>query len=132
MANGNKESDRSWKIRQALLILVPFVYAAVMLQSVTDKLFPADDPGELDFVRTLPVLRLLTGFDTFGLFRPVKHALWLVFSALEPFGVEWCHAFALAVGILSFFPVRALCRRVPVHDRKAPAARTAGETSPQT
>ena len=40
MANGNKESDRSWKIRQALLVLVPFVYGAVTLQSVTDKLFP--------------------------------------------------------------------------------------------
>ncbi len=122
MANGNKESDRSWKIRQALLVLVPFVYGAVTLQSVTDKLFPADDPGELDFVRSFSVLRLLTGFDTFGLFRPVKNALWLVFSRLEPFGVEWCHVFAIAVGILSFFPVRALCRRVSGNDWKALAA----------
>lgn len=122
MANGNKESDRSWKIRQALLILVPFVYAAVMLQSVTDKLFPADDPGELDFVRSFSILRLLVGYDAFGLFRPVKNALWLVFSALEPFGVEWCHVFAIAIGILSFFPVRALCRRVSGNDWKALAA----------
>ena len=113
---------RSRKLRKILCFLVPFVYGAVALQSVTNQLFPADDPGELDFVRTLPVVRLLTGYDTFGLFRPVKNALWLVFSALEPFGVEWCHVFAIAIGILSFFPVRALCRRVFGSDWKALAA----------
>lgn len=113
---------RSRKLRQILCFLVPFVYAAVMLQSVTDKLFVADDPGELDFVRSFSVLRLLTGYDVFGLFRPVKNALWLIFSRLEPVGVEWCHAFAIAIGILSFFPVRALCRRVSGNDWKAIAA----------
>ena len=118
------------KIRKVLVFLVPFVYGAVTLQSVTDKLFPADDPGELDFVRNLPVLRLLTGFDTFGLFRPVKNAIWLVFSKLEPFGIEWCHVFAIAVGILSFFPVRALCRRVSGNDWKALAAATIWLLSP--
>ena len=113
---------RSRKLRQILCFLVPFVYGAVALQSVTDKLFVADDPGELDFVRSFSVLRLLTSYDVFGLFRPVKNALWLVFSALEPFGVEWCHVFAIAIGILSFFPVRALCRRVSGNDWKALAA----------
>ena len=122
MTNGNAESDRSRKIRRALLVLVPFVYGAVALQSVTDKLFPADDPGELDFVRSFSVFRLLTGYDVFGLFRPVKNALWLVFSALEPFGFEWCHVFAIAVGLFSFFPVRALCRRISGSDWKALAA----------
>ncbi len=121
---------QSRKLRQILGFLVPFVYAAVMLQSVTDKLFPADDPGELDFVRSFSVLRLLTGYDTFGLFRPVKNALWLVFSRLEPFGVEWCHVFAIAVGILSFFPVRALCRRVFGNDWKALAAASIWLLSP--
>ena len=113
---------RSRKLRQILCFLVPFVYGAVALQSVTDKLFVADDPGELDFVRSFSVLRLLTSYDVFGLFRPVKNALWLVFSALEPFGIEWCHVFAIAIGILSFFPVRALCRRVSGNDWKALAA----------
>lgn len=121
---------QSRKLRQILGFLVPFVYAAVMLQSVTDKLFPADDPGELDFVRSFSVLRLLTGYDTFGLFRPVKNALWLVFSRLEPFGVEWCHVFAIAVGIFSFFPVRALCRRVFGNDWKALAAASIWLLSP--
>ena len=113
---------RSRKLRQILCFLVPFVYGAVALQSVTDKLFVADDPGELDFVRSFSVLRLLTSYDVFGLFRPVKNALWLVFSALEPFGIEWCHVFAIAIGILSFFPVRALCRRVSGNEWKALAA----------
>ena len=120
----------SRKLRQILCFLVPFVYGAVALQSVTDKLFPADDPGELDFVRTLPVLRLLTGYDTFGLFRPVKNALWLVFSALEPFGIEWCHVFAIAVGILTFFPVQALSRRIAGSDWKALAAASVWLLSP--
>ncbi len=118
------------KARKALVILVPFVYGAVALQSVTHKLFPADDPGELDFVRSFSVLRLLTGYDVFGLFRPVKNALWLVFSALEPFGVEWCHVFAIVVGILSFFPVRALCRRVSGNEWKALAAASIWLLSP--
>lgn len=113
------DNVRSRKLRQIFCFLVPFVYGAVMLQSVTDKLFPADDSGELDFVRTFPFVRLLTGYDSFGLFRPLKNALWLVFSKLEPFGVEWCHVFAIAIGILSFFPVRALCRRVSGSDWKA-------------
>lgn len=130
MTNGNAESDRSRKIRRALLVLVPFVYGAVALQSVTDKLFPADDPGELDFVRNFSVLRLLTGYDVFGLFRPVKNALWLIFSRLEPVGVEWCHAFAIAIGILSFFPVRALCRRVSGSDWKALTAAAVWLLSP--
>ena len=121
---------RSRKHRQILCFLVPFIYGAVALQSLTDKLFPADDPGELDFVRTLPVSRLLTGYDVFGLFRPVKNALWLVFSALEPFGVEWCHMFAIAIGILSFFPVRALCRCVSGSDWKALAAASVWLLSP--
>lgn len=121
---------RSRKLRQILCFLVPFVYAAVMLQSVTDKLFVADDPGELDFVRSFSVLRLLTGYDVFGLFRPVKNALWLIFSRLEPVGVEWCHVFAIAIGILSFFPVRALCRRVSGSDWKALAAASVWLLSP--
>ncbi len=124
------DNVRSRKLRQYLCFLVPFVYGAVALQSVTDKLFPADDPGELDFVRTLPFVRLLTGYDAFGLFRPVKNALWRVFSNLEPFGVEWCHVFAIAVGFFSFFPVLALCRRVSGSDWKALAAASVWLLSP--
>ncbi len=121
---------RTSKLRKILLFLVPFVYGAVALQSVTAKLFPADDPGELDFVRSFSVFRLLTGYDVFGLFRPVKNAIWLVFSRLEPFGVEWCHAFAIVVGILSFFPVRALCRHVSGNEWKALAAASIWLLSP--
>ena len=121
---------RSRKLRRILCFLVPFVYAAVMLQSVADKLFPADDPGELGFVRIRSLPQLLCGYDVFGLFRPVKNALWLVFSALEPFGVEWCHVFSIVVGILSFFPVLALCRRVSGNEWKALAAASIWLLSP--
>ena len=121
---------RSRKLRKILCFLVPFVYGAVMLQSVTDKLFRSDDPSEMDFVRNNPIFRLLTGYDAFGLFRPVKNQLWIVFSHLAPAGIEWCHVFAIAVGVLSFCPVRALCRRVSGSDWKALAAASAWLLSP--
>lgn len=121
------QSEKNWK---ALVLLVPFVYAAVTLQSVTDKLFAADDPGELDFVRIRTLPQLLFGYDAFGLFRPVKNAIWLVFSKLEPFGVEWCHVFAICIGILSFFPVLALCRYVSGSRWKALAAASIWFLSP--
>ena len=122
--------SRSGKLRKILCVLVPFVYGAVMLPSVTGKLFVADDPVELEFVRALPVVRLLSGHDAFDLFRPVKNAIWLAFSALEPFSVEWCHVFAIAIGILSFFPVLALCRRISSSAWKALAAASAWLLSP--
>ena len=118
------------KIRQALYFLVPAVYAAVMLQSVTDVCFPADDPQELNYVNEMRWGWLLRGHDVFGLFRPVKNLLWILFSKLNTFGFEWCHVFAITIGILSFFPVLALCRRIYGSDWKAFAAAAVWLLSP--
>ena len=101
-----------------------------MLQSVTGELFLADDPGEMDFVRNVPFLRLLSGYDAFGLFRPIKNLLWFVFSRLAPIGIEWCHVVAIAIGILSFFSLLALCRRVFTNEWKALAASSVWLLSP--
>ena len=117
-------------LRKILLFLVPFLYAAVLCNSVTDELFWSDDPEEMQFVRTLPLWSLVSGHDAFGYFRPVKNILWLVFSKLEPFGIEWCHAVAIAIGILSFYPVLALCRRILGNEWKALAAAAAWLFSP--
>ncbi len=130
MENAVVESDRFRKIRQALLVVIPFVYGAVMLQSVTGELFLADDPGEMDFVRNVPFLRLFSGYDAFGLFRPVKNLLWIVFSRLAPIGIEWCHVLAIAIGMLSFFSLLALCRRLFKDEWKALAASSIWLLSP--
>ncbi len=100
------------KLRKILVFLVPFVYFALLCNSITGELFWSDDPEEMDFVRKMPFLRLLFGHDAFGYFRPVKNLIWIVFAQLAPFGVEWCHVLAVGVGILSFFAVRSLCLRI--------------------
>lgn len=125
-----KNDFKANKVRKILLLLVPFVYAAVQLQSVTNRLFISDDPGEMVFVRALPLWRLLFGFDAFGLFRPVKNLLFLAFSRLEPLGLEWCHAIAIAIGIASFYAVFVLLRRVFGSEWKALAAAAAWILSP--
>lgn len=130
MEHNISESNQSPKLRNALLILVPFVYGAVMLQSVTGELFLADDPGEMDFVRIRTLPQLLFGYDAFGLFRPVKNLLWIVFSRLAPIGIDWCHVVAIAIGILSFFSLLALCRRIFKDDWKALAASSVWILSP--
>ena len=124
------DDARSNKLRKFLCFLVPLVYVAAMLPSVAGKLFPVDDPSEMDFVRGVPPLRLLTGQDAFGYFRPVKNLLWLLFSGLAPLGVEWFHVVAIAFGVLSFFPVLSLCRRISGSGWKALAAASVWLFSP--
>ena len=124
------DDARSNKLRQFLCFLVPIVYVAEMLPSVAGKLFPVDDPPEMDFVRTATPLQLLTGQDAFGYFRPVKNLLWLLFSELAPLGVEWFHIVAIAFGVLSFFPVLSLCLRITDSVWKALAAASIWLLSP--
>ena len=124
------DDARSNKLRKFLCFLVPLVYVAAMLPSVAGKLFPVDDPSEMDFVRGASPLRLLTGQDAFGYFRPVKNLLWLLFSGLAPLGVEWFHVVAIAFGVLSFFPVLSLCRRISGSGWKALAAASVWLLSP--
>lgn len=124
------DDARSNKLRKFLCFLVPLVYVAAMLPSVAGKLFPVDDPSEMDFVRGVPPLRLFTGQDAFGYFRPVKNLLWLLFSGLAPLGVEWFHVVAIAFGVLSFFPVLAFCRRISGSGWKALAAASVWLLSP--
>lgn len=118
----NESSIRQDKVRKALTFLLPFVYVAVLSGSVTGEVFWADDPGELAFVRNAASVWSLCGYDVFQLFRPVKNFIWLGFSFLEPFGLEWCHAVSVVFGVLSIFPVLALCRRVFGSEWKALAA----------
>lgn len=118
------------KIRKILLFLVPFVYVAVLCNSVTGELFWSDDPEEMAFVRSRSFSQLLVAHDAFGYFRPIKNLLWFGFSRLEPYGIEWCHILAIAIGIVSFFPVLLLCRRIFANEWKALAAATTWLLSP--
>lgn len=104
--------ERQEKIWQLSLIVVPFLYLAVICNSITGHLFWADDPGEMEFVRDASSFSDLLGHDVFQLFRPVKNLLWYLFSRLEPHGLEWCHGIAIAIGVFSFYAVLWFFRRL--------------------
>jgi len=97
--------ERETKIRQLSSIVILFVYLSIVCNSITEHLFWADDPDEMDFVRNISSLWDLFGHDVFQLFRPVKNLLWFLFSQLEPHGLAWCHGIAITIGIFSFFAI---------------------------
>lgn len=130
MLEQSKKSEIGNRLVKILLFLVPFVYVAVVCNSVSGQLFWSDDPEEMHFVKVVPFRKIVFGYDVFGYFRPVKNLFWFVFSRLEPFGLEWCHVLAIAVGILSFYPVLAFCRRIFEDERKALAAAAVWLLSP--
>lgn len=105
----------SAKMEKLVAALVVVLYVAIQSFGATAPLFPADDANELFLVRTFgdgAWWRWL-GPDAFGLFRPVKNLLFMLFDWMLPWGgVVSCRAVAIAVGVLSFFPVRTFCRRI--------------------
>ena len=123
-------AERLEKLRKILLLLVPLVYAAVLSFSFSGEWFPADDQQELVFVRGLSSTGALFGADVFGLFRPVKNLLFRLFVAMSPFGVDACRLVGIAIGIGSFFPVLALCRRILGNEWKAILAASVWLLSP--
>ncbi|MBP5285212.1 MAG: hypothetical protein ILO34_03780 [Kiritimatiellae bacterium] len=117
--NTETRAGRLEKLRQILLLVVPLVYVAVLSFSFSDEWFPADDRQELFFVRNAGSVYSLLGSDVFGLFRPIKNLLFFLFARLEPAGVKWCRLVGVGIGVLSFFPVLALCRRILGSEWKA-------------
>lgn len=98
--------------RKSAMALVLSAYVAIQALAISSAWFPADDMQELVFVRTLKSSWQLLGVDVFGLFRPVKNLLFLLFSVLEPVGMPAVRAVAIAIGVVTFFPVRAFFLRV--------------------
>ena len=92
-------------------LIVLLLYVVVLSYSLNGDWF-IDDREELAFVRKFASVANAFGSDTFGLFRPVKNCLFLLFSHLSDFGIRACRYVGLAIGILSFFPVHGLFRRV--------------------
>ena len=113
-------TERLEKLRKVLRLLVPLVYAAVLSFSISDEWFPTDDQQQLAFVRDAESFWTILGADGFGLFRPIKNLLFLTFIRILPFvGVRGCRILGIAIGVLSFFPVLALCRRILGNEWKA-------------
>lgn len=123
-------SHRSGNLLRLLPFLVLLLYVAVMSFSVCNSWFVVDDRQEVFFVRENEILLNLFRFDVFGLFRPVKNLLFLVFTKMEGIGIRWCHVLAIVIGTLSFFPVRALCRRILGSEWKGLAAASVWLLSP--
>ena len=107
------------RLQKSLNLLVPVCYAAMMSLSLSSTLFRIDDMQEFRFVAEADSIVSLMGTDTFQLFRPVKNLIFFAFSFLAPFGIRWCHFVNILVGAISFFPVRALCRRILGSENKA-------------
>lgn len=106
-------SERLAQLYGAFVLLVPLVYVAVMSFSFSDEWFPVDDPQELFYIRSLQSRIELLKTDVFGLFRPIKNLLFILFDVLLPFiGVRGCRFIGVGVGVLSFFSVLELCRRI--------------------
>lgn len=124
-------SERLEKLHRAILFLVPLVYVAALSFSFSDDWFPVDDPQELFYIRGLQSGKELLRTDVFGLFRPVKNLLFLLFDRLLPsIGVRGCRFIGVVVGVLSFFSVRALCLRILDDRWKALAAASVWLLSP--
>ena len=107
------------KTLKSLSFLVPACYVAIMSLSISPSLFRIDDLQEFGFVAESDSFLSLLGSDAFQLFRPVKNLFFLAFSFLAPFGIRWCHFVNILVCAISFFPVRALCRRILCSEKKA-------------
>ena len=116
------DDSLSRKLLRILPLLVPLLYVAVMSFSINANWFVVDDKQEIAFVRGCESVWTLFRHDVFGLFRPVKNLLFLLFSHLSEHGVKWNRLIAIAIGVLSFFPVRALCRRILGSEGKGLAA----------
>lgn len=114
-------SDRGYRW---LSFAVLAAYAAVQSVALMAPWFPADDMQELAFVRLAEGWTGLLGVDAFGLFRPVKNLAFFCLSGLESCGMPAVRAFAVAIGLATFFPVRAFFRRV-FDDRRYALAATA-------
>lgn len=118
------------KTLKYLSFLVPVCYVAMMSLSISSTLFQIDDMQEFRFIAEADSIVSLLGTDKFQLFRPVKNLLFVAFSFLAPFGIRWCHFIGILIGALSFFPVRALCRRILGSEEKAVLAASVWLLSP--
>ena len=101
-----------------------FFYVAIQSCVLQASIFPADDINEFNYVGNALSGAWFSLFssDSFHYFRPVKNLLFLIFAGLRTFGMPACRLLAIAIGIASFFPVLALCRRVIGRDAGTLAA----------
>ena len=99
--------------------LVLLLYVTVVSFSFDGGWFIADDREELLFVRKTESIARIFGSDVFGLFRPVKNLLFLLFSHLSVYGIRTCRYVGLAIGLITFLPVRQMFGRIFGSDSKA-------------
>ena len=126
----SKSSEQWEKLRKIVLLLIPVFYVALLSGSFSAQLFVMDDAQQMAFVRDLKSTWALLGHDVFNLFRPTKNIIWHIFSHLEGYGLEWCHAISIGLVLVSFYAVLGLCRRVFNSEWKALAAASVWLFSP--
>lgn len=110
--------------------LALLLYVTVLSFSLDGGWFIVDDREELLFVRNAESIASLLGTDVFGLFRPVKNLLFLLFSHLSTHGVRTCRYVGLAIGVIAFFPVKWFFGRIFGLDWKSDVAAAVWILSP--
>ena len=103
--------DKKKRQVELLTLFSLCVYVVVQSAAFGSGWFLADDAQQLAYVNSAESLWTLFGADSFALFRPIKNFLFLLFTLLAPYGVDYCRACAVLIGMASFFPVRQLCCR---------------------
>ncbi len=94
------------------MLLSITAYVVIQSFAINASASPADDVQELAFVNGMTSWTQFLGKDVFGLFRPVKNILFWFLSLFDPSDVSGFRLICIGIGILSFFPVRNLCRKV--------------------
>ena len=100
------------KYHRVFVCVLLLLYLAIMSFSVSGDIFRVDDFQQFQYVGEMDSFWSSFRADVFGLMRPIKNLLFLGFSRIAPFGIQWCHIVGIAIGAISFFPVSALCRRI--------------------
>jgi hypothetical protein len=92
--------------------LTLLAYVIVQSFAVSAPAFVADDMQELTFVNGLDAVWKLAGSDAFGLFRPIKNILFFLFARLSASDLCLARMISIAIGVMSYFPVRAFFKRM--------------------
>lgn len=109
MADSESKFDIS-RYYRIITVLTILAYIAIQSFCVSADFFSMDDSDELTFVRQADSIWALMTRDGFSLFRPIKNFVFLAFAFLED---AWlCRSLAILIGILTYFPVRAMGRRI--------------------
>ncbi|MCR5752359.1 MAG: tetratricopeptide repeat protein [Kiritimatiellae bacterium] len=101
------------KTRYNLCVVLTLVaYVAVHSFCINASYFSMDDFDELAYIQRMSNYWQLLRVDAFSLFRPVKNIMFAIFSFFGNENIMVSRMLAIAIGVVTYFPVLLFCRRV--------------------